>query len=227
MKAVIMAAGAGTRLRPLTEKTPKPLLDLGNEKIIERSLKNLPKEIDEVFLIVGYLGEMIKNYLGDNFRGRRLNYIWQKELKGTWHAASLARDYLDAKFLVLNGDDIYDPRALEEMIGYDWTILAYPTNNFKGDSLIFSVDNNLEDMKEIQDENNLKNINTGAYAIQPEFFDYPPVAIKGGQEYGLPHTLVSICDKHEIKVVHTNRWQQINTPEQLETARKLINQNML
>ena len=69
MQAVILAAGVGKRLKPLTDDLPKPMVRVNGRPILEYTLSILPKEIDEVILIVGYLKEKIIEYFGDSFKG--------------------------------------------------------------------------------------------------------------------------------------------------------------
>jgi len=67
-----LAAGEGKRLRPLTLETPKPLLKIKGRPILDYTFSSLPEKISEVILVVGYKGEQIKNYLGDEFSGKKI-----------------------------------------------------------------------------------------------------------------------------------------------------------
>ena len=67
MQAVILAAGHGTRLRPLTYQMPKPLIKVADKCLIEHNIFNLPSEISELIIVIGYLGEQIQNYFGENY----------------------------------------------------------------------------------------------------------------------------------------------------------------
>ena len=77
MKAIVLAAGEGRRMRPLTENIPKPLLQIQDRPLIEHIVERLPEEVDELIIVVGYLGEMIKQYCSDNFLGRPITYVEQ------------------------------------------------------------------------------------------------------------------------------------------------------
>jgi len=94
MKAVILAAGEGIRMRPLTINTPKPLLKIIGKPILEHIIDSFPNEIDEIIIVVGYLKDQIKNYFGSNWKSRKINYIFQKDKKGTAHALWLCRPLL-------------------------------------------------------------------------------------------------------------------------------------
>ena len=107
MQAVILAAGLGTRLRPLTYDTPKPLLKIGDKTLIEYNIERLPECIDELVIVIGYLGEQIIDYFGNQYKGKKISYIKQSQLLGTGHALFLCKKILNDRFLVLMGDDIY------------------------------------------------------------------------------------------------------------------------
>ena len=83
MKAVILAAGEGKRMRPLTENTPKPMLPLLGRPILEHLLEILPEAVDEVILVVGYRAEKIKAHFSDRFGRFRIHYIHQEKPEGT------------------------------------------------------------------------------------------------------------------------------------------------
>ena len=83
MKAIIPCAGEGVRMRPLTLEKPKQLLEIAGRPILVRIFENLPDEIGEVVLVVGYMGDKIRDYFGDKFLGRKIRYVEQKEKLGT------------------------------------------------------------------------------------------------------------------------------------------------
>ena len=78
MKAIIIAAGRGKRMQSLTSTAPKPMLLVAGKPLIEHIISSLPDQVDELFIIIGYLGDQIKNFCGDNFYGRSVTYIEQE-----------------------------------------------------------------------------------------------------------------------------------------------------
>ena len=115
--AVILAAGRGKRMLPLTDFLPKPLVDVKGKNLIEWKLLALPGTVTDIVLVVGYQGEQIRNFFGDTWQGRNIRYAEQKELNGTAGALWSAKDLLSGKFLVLMGDDLYDSSDIEKMPG--------------------------------------------------------------------------------------------------------------
>lgn len=106
-QAVILAGGLGTRLKPITETIPKPLVEINGKPFLEYLLNHLKKyRITKIILCVGYLGEKIEEYFGNGERlGLDIKYSYEKELLGTAGAIKNAEKLINTKnFLVLNGD---------------------------------------------------------------------------------------------------------------------------
>ena len=106
MQCVILAAGKSTRTYPLTVTRPKALLKIANKTILEHTFDNLIGLVNEIIVIVGFKKEMIIDYFGSDYQGIKLTYVEQNEQLGTGHALACARDKIDDKFLMLNGDDL-------------------------------------------------------------------------------------------------------------------------
>jgi len=119
LKAVLLAAGQGTRMRPLTHRRPKPLVPVAGRPIIEHIIGGLASAgVREVCLVVGYLGEQLVERLGDGRRlGARLSYVWQEQFGGTGAAVLLAEEFIGADRFVLGwGDIIVPPSAYRGMV---------------------------------------------------------------------------------------------------------------
>lgn len=121
MKAVILAGGRGTRLRPMTFSVPKPLLPIGEKPILEIILKNFKKfNITEIIISVGYQGELIKAFCGDGSKfGLSIEYIDEEKALGTAGPLSMIRDRLSEgeEFILMNGD-IFTQLNFTSMINY-------------------------------------------------------------------------------------------------------------
>ena len=105
-KVVLMVGGLGTRLRPLTDNTPKPMLKVGNKPILETIIGNFKKYgFVNIVLCVSYKAEIIEEYFKDGLEfGVNIEYIHENKRMGTAGALSLIRDKLDKSFFVMNGD---------------------------------------------------------------------------------------------------------------------------
>ena len=99
-----MAGGLGTRLRPLTYTTPKPLLPILNEPMVERLIRTLPSEVDKVVLAVSYMVDRLREHFKDNELGPEIILVQEKEPLGTGGAIKNVKEHIDSTFLALNGD---------------------------------------------------------------------------------------------------------------------------
>ena len=106
MQAVVLAGGLGTRLRPMTESVPKPMVPVGDRPFLEYILRHLAEHgFGDVLVLLGYLGEQIEKYFGDGARlGLRLTYAREQSLLGTAGALRNALAKLEPEFLLLYGD---------------------------------------------------------------------------------------------------------------------------
>ncbi|MFA5406152.1 MAG: sugar phosphate nucleotidyltransferase [Candidatus Nanoarchaeia archaeon] len=107
-KALILAGGKGTRLRPITYEIPKPMVPVQGRPLIEHTISLLRKhEVRDITLSVGYLGEKVKDYFGDGSKfGVKLRYIMEDEPLGTAGCLRLAKEWLNEPFIMLNGDNL-------------------------------------------------------------------------------------------------------------------------
>src|SRR5476649_1742404 len=106
MKAVILAGGLGTRLRPFTEIIPKPLLPVGEKSVLEIQIERLKKHgFTEIYLATNYKADYIRNFFGDGSQfGVKIEVSKEEEPLGTAGPLTLLKDKLTEPFLVMNGD---------------------------------------------------------------------------------------------------------------------------
>ena len=118
MQAVILAAGEGMRLRPLTRTRPKPMLPIGNRPLLEHVLEaGKVAGIDEFVFVVGYKRERIQSHFGDGDDWDvDIEYAVQETQLGTGHALLQAEPHVDDNFVAMNGDRIVEPSAISAVI---------------------------------------------------------------------------------------------------------------
>ncbi|MBR3372744.1 MAG: phosphocholine cytidylyltransferase family protein [Bacteroidaceae bacterium] len=120
MKAIILAAGTASRLRPLTDSTPKCLLKIGGRSLLQRSIDALTANgISEIVIVTGYLHEQIESFVDQQYPSLRVTYIYNKEYSTTNNIYSLwlARPEADGEdVLLLDSDLLYDPAILSRVM---------------------------------------------------------------------------------------------------------------
>lgn len=104
MKAVILAGGLGTRLRPITYRTPKPLVPLVGKPLVMHIIDSLPPRVDTVVLAVSYMKDVLEEYFRVNDCGRKVILVNETSPLGTGGAIKNVENYLDDTFIVINGD---------------------------------------------------------------------------------------------------------------------------
>jgi len=109
MQAVVLAAGEGTRLRPLTEDKPKGMVEVDGDPILAHCFEQLIElGADELIVVVGYKKEAIMTHFDDDFEGVPITYAHQRETKGLAHALRTVEDFIDDDFMLMLGDNVFE-----------------------------------------------------------------------------------------------------------------------
>jgi UDP-N-acetylglucosamine diphosphorylase/glucosamine-1-phosphate N-acetyltransferase len=118
MKAVLLAAGAGERLMPITATRPKHLIKVGGKPILQFCLEAVKKAgISEAVIVTHYMGESIRSFFGDGTElGLKLSYVEQKEILGTGNAAEVAEPHVDGDFVLIYGDLLFGQDAVKQVL---------------------------------------------------------------------------------------------------------------
>ena len=145
MKAMILAAGLGKRLKPLTNDIPKPLLKVGNQSLIERNIRSLLNYgFDEIVINVSYLGKMITEHVLEIFPNNKIIFSEESEPLGTGGGIQNALKFLgDKPFMLINADIYHNINlaAIKTVPKYAHLVgVKNPEHNIQGD---FSLDNNI------------------------------------------------------------------------------------
>lgn len=221
MQAVILAAGLGTRLRPITEQIPKCLVPVQGKPLLTHILESLPQIIDEIVIVRGYLGEMVEAEYGHAFNGHRLTYVTQPELTGSGGALLDAEQSIsDEPFMVLHGDNLYAPDDLANLSRHPWVMAIHhmtrdkPTMTFglngRGEIIEYHMASETERQAPIW-------VCTGAYVLDRTIFGVPPVSV-GNDEFGLPQMLLSTIHDRPLPAVRFTHWLEVNTLAELSQA---------
>ncbi|MBQ7653181.1 MAG: nucleotidyltransferase family protein [Clostridia bacterium] len=179
MKAVILAGGRGSRLMPLTKNLPKPLIPIVDKPIIDYIIEGIKKAgIDEVIVTLGYLGNKIRNYLGNGKRyGIKIRYSYETFPLGTAGGVKNAAKYLDDDFIVMSGD-AYTDLDVKDLIENAKGLVTIAAH-YEADASRFGVmkvgENGLITEFEEKPENPKSHlVNMGIYVFKREILSYIP-----------------------------------------------------
>ena len=199
MKAVVLAGGLGTRLRPLTNKKPKPMLPLGKKPLLEHLIKWIKKNgVKDIVLCVSYLHETIERYFGDGSKfGVNIEYAVSKKPLATAGQLKTAQKFIDDTFVCVYGDSLFD-FSLRNMItdhkkkksfitmslyGHK-TSIKYGVIETKGDGKVLSWN----EKPEIKSK-----INMGCYVMEPDMLNFIP----NGKKYGMNYAIKKVMSKRK------------------------------
>jgi UDP-N-acetylglucosamine diphosphorylase / glucose-1-phosphate thymidylyltransferase / UDP-N-acetylgalactosamine diphosphorylase / glucosamine-1-phosphate N-acetyltransferase / galactosamine-1-phosphate N-acetyltransferase len=222
MQCVILAAGKGTRLRPLTENCPKPLVKVHGKPLLDHIAEAVPSSVDEFIIVTGYLGHMIRDYCGEIFHGRKVTYVEQVEQNGTAMALWLCKDLIKGRFLFLFADDIHGKEDLARATSYTRALLvASVTNPEKFGIVVRNPDGTLGLMIEKPEHAPSNCASTGAMVLDDHIFEFEPqTPVKN--EYYLTEVIERYAQEYPIAVVEQNKWIPIGTPEDIERAQIIL-----
>jgi len=211
MKAVILAAGEGKRLRPFTETIPKVMLPIANKPVIEYVVDAVKKSgINEIIVVVGYKKEVIMDYFKD-YKGVKITYVEQNKQLGTAHALLQAKKHIKNSFIVLAGDNIIDQKSISKLMNdkseHSILIKEHPHPSKYG--VVFIEKNNLKKIVEKPKEEIGKFISTGIYKLPKSIFSKIEELSSQGI-YALSTVVQSILDDGKnINTIVTDSWMDI------------------
>ncbi|MEA2053557.1 MAG: bifunctional sugar-1-phosphate nucleotidylyltransferase/acetyltransferase [Candidatus Thermoplasmatota archaeon] len=232
MKAVILAAGEGKRLRPFTKNMPKVMLPIANKPILEYIVDALSESnIRDIVMVVGYKKESIMDYFesGKEF-GVNIEYIIQEKQIGTGHALMQAERCINDQFLVLPGDNVINGKSLSALINNrcKTAILIEESSSPSKYGVVKVEEEIIKGIIEKPEKTGTNLVSTGVYKFQPIIFDI----IKEGMKYGknqITDPLQSMIEKGEkiCAVKGSGEWRDVIYPWNLLDVNAKALQNIL
>jgi len=228
MKAVILAGGLGTRLKPFTEAIPKPLLPIGEKAVLEIQIEHLKKHgFSEIFLATNYKSDYIRNFFGDGSKyGVKLHISNEAKPLGTAGPISLLKNTLDEPFIVMNGDILsaVDYSRLYEFAIQKKTLLTINIKKlitpFEFGDILFEGDF----VTQIKEKPNLVNyILAGIYVMKPEIFQYIPDNTYYGMDNLIQHFLSNSIPVSKYELLEY--WLDIGRIADYEKAQTDFNEH--
>ena len=225
MQCVILAAGKGTRMRPLTDLHPKCLVKINERPILDYIVEALPDEINELILVIGYRGDQVRHHCGDTFYGKKVEYVEQSNpVAGTANALVTAREKLKpGKFLVLMGDDLYGKSGLTHAVAHDLCVIAAESDEpEKNDVVITKSDGTLDDIKSKPENPATKIISTAAMVLDEHIFEYETAPDPRTGEQYLPDMVKKMAQHHPINVEVLDKWYPIGYPGDIVVVERVL-----
>ena len=235
MRALIIAAGRGERLKPFTNGIPKPLLPLSGRPLIERIILAVREaNIRDIIIVKGYLGEKIESFLGDGSRYNvRIEYVENRR----WHLGNgvsvyEARDLIDENFVLLMADHIFNPKILSELqrceISDKECVLCVDTHmryvfDFKDATKVLVNGDRIFDIgKELKYYNG---VDMGIFLCSPVIFEALEKAFRDG-EYSLTAAVKKLANQRLMKACcfddEEYYWMDIDTVRMGRIAESLL-----
>ncbi len=221
MDAILLAAGLGTRLRPHTLHTPKPLLAVRGRPILDWTLGALPAPVDRVIVVVHYLAEQIEDYLRTQRHFREWATVPQGDPRGTGDALRRCRAQVRSdRLLVLNGDDLFGAADLAKLAACPAGVLVTEVQEPRRFGIAFlKKDGTLDRLVEKPDLPPPQLANTGAYVFPRTVFDLE-IGLSPRGEYEITDYVSQLAAQQPFHVVRSTFWLPIGTPEAWQAAQR-------
>lgn len=209
--AIVVAAGEGRRLRPLTRYRPKPMLPAANRPLLEYVLDSLVEAgIDEIHVVVGYRRDRVAEHFGSAYRGVPVDYHTQSRQLGSGHALLQASGAVDGAFVAVNGDQIVDPGMVRDVLEAHGDAIAtlgvteseraayYGVAELDGTRVTDLVERPAERGTPETVDAGGGLLNAGVYAFMPDVFRAIEETPTVDGERGLPQALARLVEAGEL-----------------------------
>lgn len=208
MKAVILAAGKGTRMLPLSEDIPKPMLPVAGKPFMSYVINEIKKSgIDEIAIVVNHFADKIKNFFPE------LTFINQNQTRGTADAVLSAKEFVGKDdFIVLMADDYYSSEDIKTIASTKGNAIGYTTVDDPSNyGVIKDEDGRLVDIIEKPQQFISNKINTAIYKFDPKIFDAcAKVRPSARDEYELTDALLILSKQSPVKTIMTQSWRDFS-----------------
>ncbi|RYJ13143.1 sugar nucleotidyltransferase [Halogeometricum borinquense] len=234
MKAVVLAAGKGTRLQPLTNDKPKALVEVDGRPILEHCLDTLSElDAEEFILVVGHRKEQIIARFGDEYRNIPITYAHQREALGLAHAVLTAEEHVDDDFMLMLGDNIFEANLGEVVARQhdDHADAAFLVEEVPWDEAsrygvcVTNDDGDIVEVVEKPDNPESNLVMTGFYTFSPAIFHACNLVQPSDRgEYELPDAIdLLIRSGRTISAIPCDGWRvDVGYPEDRDRAERLI-----
>lgn len=227
--AVVLAAGEGTRLRPLTHNRPKPMLPAANQPILQHVLDALVDAgMERIVIVVGYKRERVQEHFGPQYRDTPIEYVTQEKQLGSGHALLQVKSTVDAPFIVVNGDKLVDgtsvravSRRLEEEAGEVMAVVERP--NASQYDVVTLEGQYVGEFIGQPETDEYRLINAGIYGFTPEIFDTIEEIPRREGELVLPDAIAKRVEEKGVRAARIEGlWADATYPWDLLTVAREV-----
>ena len=220
MQTVVLAAGQGTRMRPLTDRRPKPMLPVADRPLVAHTVDAaIDAGADRIVLVVGYEADEIRAYFGESRAGVPVEYVVQERQAGTADAVRAAADALErAPFAVLNGDALFDQAGLDDLYADGPAVGSVRVDDPSQYGVLDVTDGRVTGITEKPEEPPSELVNAGAYVFPADALDWLDVPESERGEHELTDVLERTIDAVEVRPVAFDRWLDVGRPWELLSA---------
>ena len=221
MKAIILAAGQGTRIAPLSDGYPKHLLPVAGKPAIFHIMDSAVDFVDEI-IIVQSNERKLESVVGNSYKDKKISYVVQENLKGTGDALRSAK--VSGKFIVMMGDDLYSKEDVQALLKNDLAIAVMPTNEPQRFGIVKESNGVMTELVEKPKDVQTGLANTGLYLLDEKIFEELKIVKESPRgEIELTDAVASLAKKTKISVVQIKDWTPIAYPwSLLEANEKLL-----
>jgi len=225
-KAVVLAAGRGTRMRELTAEVPKPMIEVRGKPVLQHIIEGLRgARIDQLLLIIGYRADAVRDFFGDGSRYNvAIKYTTQTVQDGTGRVVDLGHDFVGNRpFILAYGDILVDSANYKRVVDLPDDVEAFLTvtrgeDVTKGGAVFLNEEMDLVDLREKPKPGEPTSpwYNAGLYAFRPSIFDFT-VKLKPSPrgEYELTDAIRDLAQSgKKVKALElTGEWADVRDPE--------------
>ena len=219
MKLVLLAAGKGERMRPLTLHTPKPLIVYRGKPALDHLFEVLPNSIDEVIIAIDYLGDQIRAHCGSLFYGKKIHYV-RGDAKGNALGFLESRSFIGEgeRFAVSYADDILTSQEIRDCMAHEFSWLCYRMAAPQNVGIVeVDRDHYVKAFVEKPETPTSTLVADGFMVINSDIFSYTPMLHNKKQEYYFADMMARFCLEHKVRaVVGDSHHSQLTSPEDID-----------
>ena len=171
-------------------------------------------------LVVGYLQEQIREFCGDEFQGKRIQYVEQENFSGgTGDALMCAKDLVCGKFICMNADDIHGAACLSQAIEYTYAVIGTHSD----EPHLFGVlssnkDGTLHSIDEKPENPTCNIVNTGTFVLDEKIFTFQVPKNEAHDELFLTDMVIAFAREYSMQIISQDQWIPVGKPEDIQIA---------